>query len=473
MIVDKTKLWHMSSNDFNEWRRNNDLPKLLSFFDRILPFFKERKQSYKLTNEIIISHDHTWDFFIWDEEAIFVKIEEKYWNLENLQIVSPTWLEIMKNHFSDSIKIEIYTKFIPYFHWLHTFKNTKYFICPNDPNKSATDNFVYRWRRWGSTIQPILMHEFEVLSIWWIQVDWSKFQWRNLDFLGLDKLTIINGISWNRFSKIQFSSCNDFVFKDIGSKGLFSWWSGAFLKIHTCHVNNIKIYNSNIQDLHFYNCWSVPFTEITKCRLRNLKFNQTTPSIEHMANIEFINLIIDDIEPEKKISISKFYEKIVLSYSQFWDYHNAGKMYYKKKLYEMKSYFFCKFLYSQKQQFRHLYDGVITWKNFIRQLRFSIKNLSFSSIFKWISLLFSFLIWWFWERPFRTIYFIICSIIIFSFVSYSFSRDMQIIIDNFKNAILSFIWQKNDIKISEALFSVYGLIAFWYLIAWLTGKRSY
>lgn len=60
----KQDIWKLSSEEFNKWRRENDLPLLLKFFHESLPFFGEWQKKFKLTDDIIISHDHTGDFFL-------------------------------------------------------------------------------------------------------------------------------------------------------------------------------------------------------------------------------------------------------------------------------------------------------------------------------------------------------------------------------------------------------------------------
>ena len=62
--INKSDIWKLSASDFNQWRRENDLPKLMDFFSESLPYFSEWQKKHKLTNEIIISHDHTGDFFL-------------------------------------------------------------------------------------------------------------------------------------------------------------------------------------------------------------------------------------------------------------------------------------------------------------------------------------------------------------------------------------------------------------------------
>jgi hypothetical protein len=57
------ELWNMSSEDFNNWRRQNDLPKLLLFFNEYLPFFKEWQKDNGISNDYFLLSDNTSEFF--------------------------------------------------------------------------------------------------------------------------------------------------------------------------------------------------------------------------------------------------------------------------------------------------------------------------------------------------------------------------------------------------------------------------
>ena len=35
------RLWELPKHEFDQWRRNNDLPELLACFKQVLPHFKE------------------------------------------------------------------------------------------------------------------------------------------------------------------------------------------------------------------------------------------------------------------------------------------------------------------------------------------------------------------------------------------------------------------------------------------------
>ena len=478
--VNKSDIWKLSSEEFNQWRRDNDLPKLMNFFHESLPFFSEWQQKFNLTDDIIMSHDHTGDFFIWQWEKKYIQHSDKDSNCEPLVIVDNKFLDRI-----ESLQLREYSKsilaiFVPYFDWLHKDKNQFYFVSKNDPNEQPKETLTYQ--SWSGTwywndIQPKLFHEFDVLVLWWEIVDWKLFKERNLDFLWLDNLTIINDISANsRYSKIQFSSVNNLIFRDIGKNKVFWPSSWAFLEFYNCHLENTSIYNSHIQNMHFIDCGNFNFYEIRNSDFFHLVFNNTIPSIWRFENTDFRETEIINERPIYYSNISKLYEKLALSFSKSWDYSNAWEMYYLKQKYNMLSLLYPSKWFWIKEYSRMLYDGTQDFKSYIKVLIWNVKTLSLTegikNIIKVLFMLISFVLWGFWERPYNTIVASWIIVILFSF-TYEFNFNLVSILYNLHLALQAFLWIKNDPNIYESIMTALGLILFGFLIAGLTNKKSY
>ena len=476
----KSALWEFSSEEFNQWRRINDLPKLLNYFREILPFFEEWQKEFHLTDDLILSHNHTGDFFLWEGELIFVSTEDKYKNCDSVQVISQKRLNELISLNLPEFRYWIFATFLPYFYWLHKIKRIIYFISGNDSNQSPVEKLSYRswrWTEYKNTIQPILFHSFEVLSIWGETVTWKTLMYRNLDFMGLDNLIIENDLSvgW-RYSKIQFSSLNNLTFKNIWRKNIFWPSSWAFLQINNSFSENIIIQSSNIQDLHFRDCWTVTFHSIEKSRLSNLIFDYSTPILWHMENVEFSNPTIRNIIPYQRDKISKYYEKLTLSYSKDWDYWNAWEMYFLKEKYMMLSFIYPTTLYWFIEYSRMFYDGIYTFKKYIEisfNLYRGIKWLTtINSYIKAILMFLSYTLWGFWERPYNALLISISIVLLFS-ANYWPTLDLTSISNNINSSLQTFLWIRNNPSFSESIISAVGLVCFGFLIAGLTNKRTY
>src|SRR5690349_15345991 len=56
-------LWRMPAHEFNEWRRQNDLPELLAFFKRDLPHFEEWQAVHAITDDTFLAVTQPSRFF--------------------------------------------------------------------------------------------------------------------------------------------------------------------------------------------------------------------------------------------------------------------------------------------------------------------------------------------------------------------------------------------------------------------------
>src|SRR5258705_322900 len=61
------ELWEMSARQFDQWRRENDLPELLAFFKNTLPHFEEWQSAQKIDDDVFLTCTQPSRFFIGDK----------------------------------------------------------------------------------------------------------------------------------------------------------------------------------------------------------------------------------------------------------------------------------------------------------------------------------------------------------------------------------------------------------------------
>lgn len=52
--IDAKTLWKLSPDEFNEWRKKNDYPRIIAFLKLKLPSFEEWMQDQNITDDILI-----------------------------------------------------------------------------------------------------------------------------------------------------------------------------------------------------------------------------------------------------------------------------------------------------------------------------------------------------------------------------------------------------------------------------------
>ena len=71
------QLWELPPNQFNQWRRENDLLKLFRNFKKNLPFFEEWMQEFQFDIEYLLKVDNPREFFHGDRSKFLLEIVSK------------------------------------------------------------------------------------------------------------------------------------------------------------------------------------------------------------------------------------------------------------------------------------------------------------------------------------------------------------------------------------------------------------
>src|SRR5665213_4471447 len=117
-------LWRLPKEEFNEWRRINDLPDLLGFF-KTLPRFSEWQTEQEFEDADILSVDHTSHLFVGEHVRYLVDLTQptnaigRTERLVSIFLSQPIPL--------GSTIIHSFRPFAPYFDWLKRKQGTPYF----------------------------------------------------------------------------------------------------------------------------------------------------------------------------------------------------------------------------------------------------------------------------------------------------------------------------------------------------------
>lgn len=297
--LDQAKiLWAMPKEEFNKWRRENDLPRLLAYFKSSLPNFQDWMTKFNITDNDFINLNHTSNFFIGtkpkylfdaddheDGKVHFVcnLTKEKY--LLNLKLG-------LGDRASALIIINSEKEFVPFFEWRKRLVGTPYFPTPNDLNNGLSTDFHFMSYTHALMTISIahLFYNHQVLKLGGISITPQNLDTRNLDFVDLDGLKI-TGSGWTRSTEITYSSCRYLK---------LSRTDKSFLTFRRCSLEKMAISKSSLQDLHFVDC------TLESPRFVNSKFFRLGFRRSSFGGMQFDNSRLSEVflSPSKTTSFS-------------------------------------------------------------------------------------------------------------------------------------------------------------------------
>lgn len=376
-LIGAKSLWTMKPDDFNNWRKENDYPRIILFFKHKLPLFKEWMDDQKISDEILIEHSPS--SFLHEKGLLYLyTIVDKELNRKE-QVLKTTRY---KN--TDSLIIEQVLEITSYPIWFKINKKTDEKL-----NLSIT---------YSSGRTHFFMGELELLDLGNISLPPNSIlSKRKLDFVNLDNLNIEYAVS-NQYLKIWFSSALNLSIK--GDLAFIDAYKTDFYSVWNSQNTNLKLSHGTYQNWSFVDCnlhlnisdsilgrWNVIGSDFI-CYL-------------NLSDIKDSNFSNGEIKYPFEIGKAKeFHAHVKRLYSQIGKKKEASSHYYLEKTFERKTFINFKsnfrenYAFSKRNIFRHL---IIYPKYFFKYLLSSFLNI----------------LWGYGEKPQRV--FIISVITIFAF----------------------------------------------------------
>lgn len=497
-------LWSMKPDEFNQWRRENDLPILFDYFKEFLPGFNEWLAEHNITKEIFLEVVPTGALFKGDNDQIYYDV-----SIEGKKNIYVRDIFFNEQRFKDRCKkenIEIKKCFIfkPYLLWgKKKFKKDK-FIFYDEANNQRSGTFVYTL--WSVINLPQasrahLFKQFKVLKLGGIKIgERITIGGKNLDFTDLDNLTINERFHGSRWTNISFSSCRNLVFDEAEI---------SFFEFNDCHIEDINFNKSKIQDFKFINSTIQGF-KLQNTYTNRLSFEKTVLSGLDIYRCELINFLYKSPKASGYEREFNNYRKIRLAFQQEGKRNEAKHFYYYERCFERKKSFspylanrnlfppMTKYAGRFRDIWSHFRNGHFTlkkaiffnlyligyyvniWINpfriyFWRALRFKV--IYFISLFEYI-------LWGYGERPIRPLLIGSAIIMLYSLVYYySIHPDLnKSLINSIYFSIVTFttlgygdISPKNydELKIICSSEALLGIILVAILVAGFANRSKY
>jgi hypothetical protein len=424
-------LWNMTYDDFNKWRRENDLLKLFAFFESHLPNFNEWLAESQLSVDYILQTNKPGNFFYWDVPVYLVEYVDDNRGTQFMFI--PIENKIHENQIEkrvaqkkDNWKV---LRFTPYLRWAKTKLGTEKIIDANHAGKLETFRYTVRSAPDVPEVcSATLVSGFTVLKLGGVSIEsWAKLNERNLDFTNLDHLTVTTDFHWSREIEIFYSSCENVTLNNA---------QPHFTKFYQCEFANLKTNNAVLYGIEFFHC-DFYNAEFKDSKIRNVTFDQS-----NLSGLVFNNVEVEDLEyypPKNQYgyggngSFDKFadnFKRFRVLFQSNGLRKEASDAYYNERYFEML-HSWNKSELSQSLQFTWKKNRIYAYQHF---------KMHSSLLLKSISGLISYLVWGFGERPFRVFLFSICTILLFSLI-YFFSSVEELngnVIDSIYLSIILF-----------------------------------
>ncbi|MCI5143257.1 MAG: hypothetical protein D3909_16335, partial [Candidatus Electrothrix sp. ATG1] len=317
------KIWNLPAEEFNEWRRKNDLPILYRNLKRELPKFQEWLDNYQLTyEEHFLTAPHTGDLFAGTGEYEFVEylIKDVKKHIITKAFDSDKHISFRKKF--DEIKIISKRTFIPY-------------LCWAERNLGEDLGGKLQYNQWegDESSQPssaILFHSFKVRKLGQIRLSNIPICDRNLDFIDLDHLEFSGNFRCSGETKINFSSC----------RGWNIHSSGIGVTIRYCNLGQFKCSNSSIW-LNCYKCriWEPSFIDTDITGMSFDKCDLLYPSFERCDIVPYNFHYIPAIKEFRFFGEKENYRIFRHAFQSIGQMSEAKKYFYLEKKYERKDTF--------------------------------------------------------------------------------------------------------------------------------------
>jgi hypothetical protein len=398
------ELWELNDEDFNKWRRENDLINLFDCFQKSLPHFDEWLNIHNFTISFILNTDKPGSFFYWNKETILIKSNDKGFDHYFFVPIEDKYHDNRLNKIPkvEKEKVEQF-RFKPYFLWAKEKLGTDKIIKTKFSGELDTFRYI------GGTAPDVpemcsasISPGISVLKLGGTKINgWGLTTDRNLDFTNLDFLQIDGKHHWDREHNIFYSSCRHLKF----TNSIVN-----FTKFYACHFENLSSNDTRFYWTEFYNC-DLFGANFENTSLVNFIIEDCSANSFSFNRVEVDNIIYTPPKNEWHSGIIGTYETVKDNYKRFrvlfqnnGHRKEAGEAYFNERLYNLK-------YNSGSLSFKSAFK--LIWKQDFNFAKPQIIE-NFKKLNTVISDFVSYLIWGFGERPMRTMLFTIAILTLYT-----------------------------------------------------------
>lgn len=362
------KLWRLSPDEFNEWRRNNDYPVILNLFEKKLPYFIDWMNDQGITRALIFEHGIA--RFVSTEEPLLLC---NYKSDGKNRLFEKAFEKLPSIKKSGWITEEY--EYHPYFYWLNKKYGRKIF------EETKRDFIISSWING----KPQFLKEHFLLDLGGVEILAPILAGRLLDFTCLDDLKITGAIN-NQYLYLWHCSakgveiCGGLAFINFYKTELWDSGYGSAKK-------ELVLNDGIFQDFHFKDCnlrFHASRSTLMLCSVSGTDFDATLEHTKMERTLFDAGLTVNNNYSTKM----EFYSKVKILFSSIGKSAEAGNYFFKEQVNEMWSLLF------PKRTYRELWHQ----KSWIAKSYFFIK-----CHFKFVAKFLNYAIWGFGEKPFRSL----------------------------------------------------------------------
>ncbi len=323
---DVAALWNMSSEEFNEWRANTDLPILYRYFLRRLPDFAKWAAQFGVNEETFSRTIPTATLLL--GQSVLTLVESR---AERKQYLTFLPIEIEPDEYERRWRrgggpVPALKRVVPYLLWGAKRFGQKDFIS-NDNGKISRIVF----NSWSAANVPefsraSIFRDFAVLKLGATKVDF-EISGRNLDFTDLDHLIITGEYNANRQTYVQCSSCKNLTITDTEL---------AFYEFRESVMSGFACERSKLYATTFVDCDQLEVC-FTDSKLKKIRFERCgwTFDFDHCELIDVV--YVPPIITRMYGLVGEVYRQLRTAYQSCGKRHEAAEAYFQERRMERKA----------------------------------------------------------------------------------------------------------------------------------------
>ena len=320
--IDSKKLWELNANEFNEWRRKYDFPRITSYFQKNLNSFVKWQKEQKVT-DADLNYFGPAKFLKETKNTIYV-VEFYKNNVEDNKriVIGKKLIKKYKSREDFYGKFKINKRVTPYFSWA---KKNK--IIPHKDlfhyNLNVTSK---RSTLYGGDVRDVrayILKELRLLNLGEVKLEnhnicgavgGGNSETKNFEFTCLDGLYLEKCYT-NSSIELYFSSAENMTFNS----------DVSFIRGYNTSFNGLKVMNSNLQSWELENCQLEGKSCVSNSKIWYWK-STNSGFFDYFNSIKILDS--EFVFPSTSESSFKHMKNI---YASQGDFYNAGKYFYSER----------------------------------------------------------------------------------------------------------------------------------------------